>query len=364
MMRYGKSVATALAAVMMVLSAAGCGNNGQQAEKPQLVRTQTVSLSNGSAVGKYSGTVRGRYETALAFQTGGRILQRNVNVGDRVSAGDVLMVIDARDAVQKANQGDAAVSSARAQLTLAAANLRRYQELYNEEAVSAAVLDQYQTSYDAAQAAYENAVAQSVEGHNVLGYTNLTANASGVISAVNVEAGQVVAAGTPALQLVQTEELEVEIEVPEGDTESIQPGMRAEVTFWSNNGVSVEGTVREVAPMADKVSRTYRVRVSVPELPQGISLGMTASVSLTKPASGRELAELPLTAIYQTGDTPEVWVVGEDGTVSLKNVSVEEYGDNTVRVDGLSDGDIVVTAGVHKLHEGQNVRVGDSEAGL
>ena len=325
MMRYGKSVATALAAVMMVVSAAGCGNNGQQAEKPQLVRTQTVSLSNGSAVGKYSGTVRGRYETALAFQTGGRILQRNVNVGDRVSAGDVLMVIDARDAVQKANQGDAAVSSARAQLTLAAANLRRYQELYNEEAVSAAVLDQYQTSYDAAQAAYENAVAQSVEGHNVLGYTNLTANASGVISAVNVEAGQVVAAGTPALQLVQTDELEVEIEVPEGDIESIQPGMRAEVTFWRSNG---------------------------------------ASVSLTKPGSGGELAELPLTAIYQTGDTPSVWVVGEDGTVSLKNVSVEEYGDNTVRVDGLSDGDIVVTAGVHKLHEGQSVRVGDSEAGL
>ena len=265
------------------------------------------------------------------------------------------MVIDARDAVQKANAGDAQVSQARAQLNLAQSNLARYTELYHQDVVPKATLDQYQPNYDAAFASYQAALAQSAQGHNVLSYTNLTAGADGVISSVTAEEGQVVAAGQTVAVLVQTDELEVEIAVPEDKVAALQPGRETTVTFWAIEG-AVRGVVREISPAADPASRTYKVRVSLPQPPQGMQLGMTASVAFA-PAAGEEEAgfELPLAAIYQTGDQPQVWVV-EDGQVQLKDIKVKQFGKTSVIVEGLSASDLVVVAGVNKLREGEEVR--------
>lgn len=353
-MKKRRWLLVAALAACLALLLAGCGKEAPEAETPPLVKSVVLGAADGASADTYAGTVRGRYETNLSFQVGGQILARNVNVGSRVQAGDVLMVIDAKDVVQKANQGDAAVASARAQLSLAQANLSRYSELYSEQAVPAAVLDQYQTSYDAAFAAYQNALAEAAQGHNALGYTNLTAGAAGVISSVTAEEGQVVAAGQTVMTLVQTGELEVEINVPENRLADVPVGKSVQVSFWALPG-STEGTVREVAPMADSAARTYRVRISVPQPPAGMELGMTASVSVAGEAvpAGRKL---PLSAIYQTGDTPEVWVVEGDDTVRLVPVRVTAFDDDDVLVDGLDDGTIVVTAGVHRLEEGQRVR--------
>ena len=332
----------ALFCLLMILClplAAGCGSEQAVEQKAPLVKSMTVGATDGASSDTYAGTVRGRYETNLSFQVGGQILARNVNVGDRVSAGDVLMVIDAKDVAQKANQGDAAVASAKAQLNLAQSNLARYSELYNEAAVPAAVLDQYQTQYDAAFAAYQNALAEAAQGHNALGYTNLTAGADGVISAMSAEEGQVVAAGQTVATLVQTGELEIEINVPENHLADVPVG-------------------REVAPMADSAARTYKVRISVPNPPDGMELGMTASVHVTGAVAANDEGYLvPLAAIYQTGGTPEVWVVSDDGTVALRPVTVEQFDDNQVRVHGVAAGTTIVTAGVHTLREGQEVRL-------
>ena len=120
---------------------------------------------------------------------------------------------------------------------------------------------------------------------------------------------------------------------------------------------TVSGVVREVAPMADAVSRTYEVNITLQNPPQGLQLGMTASVAnVGEEQAAADAVVLPLSAIYQTGSTPQVWVVGKDKTLSLKNVSVEAFGDNSVKVKGLQKGDIVVTAGVHKLRAGEKVR--------
>lgn len=330
----------------------GCGDVVQK-EKPLLVKTQQAVSSTEAQTGSYSGTVRGRYETKVAFQVSGRILSRNVNVGSRVNAGDVLMVIDARDVQQQANAGDAQVSAARAQLSLAQANLARYTELYQAEAVSASVLDQYQTNYDAAFAAYQQALSQAAQAHNSLGYTNLTAGASGVVSSVEAEEGQVVAAGQTVLTLVQTNELEVEISVPESQIDSLRVGQEAQISFWALKETA-SGVVREISPMADSASRTYTVRVTVTNPPKGMELGMTADVRL--PQGEADGVLLPLSAIYQTEGTPEVWVVKEDSTVELRPVTVETFDENRVRVYGLALSDVVVTAGVHKLRAGQEVR--------
>ena len=158
------------------------------------------------------------------------------------------------------------------------------------------------------------------------------------------------------MTLVQTDELEVEIDVPENRLADVPVGKTVQVSFWALPG-STEGTVREVAPMADSAARTYRVRVSVPQPPAGMELGMTASVNVTGEAAAPAGLKLPLAAIYQTGDSPEVWAVGDDGTVALQPVTVEQFDDNQVRVHGVAAGTTIVTAGVHTLREGQEVRL-------
>lgn len=346
--------AAALLAVTVLFS--GCGHKEAAQDKPMLVKTQQAGLGASAESGSYSGTVKGRHETNMSFQVGGQILARNVQAGSRVRAGDVLMVIDARDVVQQANQGDAQLASARAQLSLAEKNLERYTQLYQENAISRATLDQYQTNYDAAFAAYRSALAQQKQGHNSLGYTNLTAGANGVVSSISAEEGQVVAAGQTVLTLVQTGEMEVEISVPENKVSELTLGMPVSVNFWALKG-RADGTIREISPMADPTARTYKVRVAIPEPPEGMQLGMTANVSIKgADNTGAEGAVLPLAAIFQDGDTPQVWVVGEDNKLTAKAVTVENLGDDKVLVTGLNATDLIVTAGVHKLHEGQTVR--------
>lgn len=366
-MKTQMSWLSAVVAVSLVLSLSGCGQQEQPKEKAQLVKTIQVGAEGAdSTAGTYSGTVKGRYESNLAFQAGGRITARNVQLGSMVHAGDVLMTINPQDIAQSVNQAQAQVSSAQAQLQLAQSNLARYQQLFNEDAVSAAVLDQYQTAYNQAQAQYNQAMAAQQAQQNQLSYTQLTADADGVVSNVVGEVGQVVGAGQTVLTLVHTGDLEVQINVPENRLVDFPIGKEVSISFWALQGQNASGVVREVAPMADAASRTYKVCVTVTNPPAGMQLGMTASVTNGSEISPNAEAAgeyvLPLAAIYQTGDTPHVWVVGKDKTLSLKEVTVSDFGDNTVKVTGLSRGDVVVTAGVHMLTEGETVRTERDDA--
>ena len=332
---------------------AGC-NEEVQPQKLPLVKVQKISMSNSEHEENYSGVVRGRYETNLSFQVGGKIISRNVQTGSHVRAGEILMTLDPKDIVEQSRSADAQVAATLAQLKLAKANLDRYAELFKAEAIAAVVLDQYKTQFDAAQAAYDAAVAQAQQSQNALEYTTLTADADGVISNVSAEVGQVVAAGQNVLTLVQTNEFEVVVEIPENKISNVQLGQRVTINFWATQDI-VSGTVREISPMADSASRTFTVKISLPEL-SNVQLGMTANVVMREISSSAII--LPLSAIYQTGDAAQVWLV-EDKKVSLKKIEVTDFDDNNVQVRGLKSGDVVVVAGVHKLRDGQEVRTGD-----
>ena len=333
----------------------GCGEEKISVPKPPLVKVQKISLANAASEENYSGVVRGRYETNLSFQVGGKIISRQVQAGSRVRAGEVLMTLDPKDIVEQARSAEAQVTSTLAQLKLAKTNFARYSELFKADAIAAAVLDQYKTQLDAAQAAYDAAVARARQSQNALEYTTLTANADGVISLVAAEVGQVVAAGQNVLTLVQTDELEVVVAIPENKISSVQIGQRVTINFWAT-GEIVVGTVREISPMADSASRTFTVKISLPES-FNVQLGMTANVSTREIFSGAII--LPLSAIYQTGDAAQVWLVN-GGKVSLKKIEVISFDKNSVQVRGLRAGDTVVVAGVNKLHDGQEVRTGDA----
>lgn len=322
--------------------------------KPPVVKVQQIKLSEAADEENYSGVVKGRYETNLSFQVGGKIISRNVQTGDIVHAGEILMTLDPKDLAEQSHSAAAQVSSAQAQLQLAKANLDRYTELFKSEAIAAAVLDQYKTQFDAAQAAYDAAVAQARQSQNALGYTHLTANADGIISNVNAEIGQVVAAGQTVLTLVQTNDFDVVVDIPENKISNVQIGQRVTITFWATSEVAI-GSVREISPMADSASRTFAVKISLPDVPN-IRLGMTASVSTASAVSSAII--LPLSAIYQTDNVAKVWLVDEN-KVRLQAVEVSAFDENSVRVRGLKSGDKVVVAGVHKLRDGQEVRTVD-----
>ena len=336
---------------------------GKSQARPQpqdivLVRTEVVGDTGSKRQFVYSGEVRGRYESQLAFQVGGKLRNRNVELGSQVGPGDVLMQIDPKDIQQTVNSSSAQVYSAESQLRLAENNLNRYRQLYEQGAVSRAQYDQFISAYDAAVAASRQASAQYSQGANQLDYSVLRAAAAGVVSAINVEAGQVVSAGQPVLTLVQDGEREVEISVPENRIEQIRTARQIKISFWALPEVITDGKVREISPIADATTRTYKVRVTLQNPPPQVKLGMTASVHAADiNGENKPAVEIPLSALYQTDGSPGVWVV-KNNIVSLQSVKVGDFGNSSIQVlSGVEPGATIVTAGVHKLRNGQQVRI-------
>lgn len=366
----------ALAAAVLVVGASAFALYANIARKPQaakiipIVRTYTVGNAAFAAAATYPGEVRGRYESQLAFQVAGKIAARMVNVGDSVQAGQVLLALDPKDVAQNVEATAAQLASARASYKLAADNAARYRSLYAQGAVSEAIRDQYNTQLEAASATLRQAQAQANVSSNQLGYTQLVSDTAGVVTALNGEVGQVVGAGTPIATVVRSGEREVQISVPEGANVSV--GQQASVSFWALPGVEATGHVREIASMADPVTRTYKVCVAVPDLPKAAKLGMTAKVSLgnnhdnttnstdskgdTQASASAPTFTLPAQALYQVNNKTQVWLVQEN-KAKLVDVVVAGYAGNDVIISqGLSKGDRVITAGLAKLVPEQEVR--------
>jgi membrane fusion protein, multidrug efflux system len=323
-----------------------------------IVRTAIIGTTPNAQGYTYSGEVRGRYESQLAFQVSGKIITRNVQLGSTVNAGDVLMQIDAKDVAQTVNNYSAQVESAESRLELAESDLKRYRELLNCGAISQSQYDQYVNAYKVAAAGVRQAQAQYTQGSNQLDYTLLKADKPGVVSSISAEMGQVVSAGQTIVTVVQDGEREVEISVPENRIEELRNTTQLKVAFWALSNLTVDGRVREIAPMADQTTRTFKVRVSLVNLPPEIKLGMTAAVTVVG-SNVQQTVNIPLAAIYQeAGNTPAVWVVKDD-VLTLRPITVGSFGNGTIQVlSGLQQGDRIVTAGVHKLKEGQKVKVG------
>ncbi|HWR39572.1 MAG TPA: efflux RND transporter periplasmic adaptor subunit [Patescibacteria group bacterium] len=327
------------------------------AEDVILVRTAVVGSSSAAQGYTYAGEVRGRFESQLAFQVGGKIIKRNVQLGSTVQGGEILMEIDSRDLQQTVNSNSAQVASVESQLKLAESNLSRYRQLLGSGAISQAQYDQYVSSYEVAVASLRQASAQHSQGANQLEYSQLRADKAGVVSSLAAEVGQVVSAGQVVVTVVQDGDREVEISVPENRVEELRQGGSIQVTFWALPNLAVSGTVREIAPMADQTTRTFKVRISLLNPPPEIKLGMTAAVTV---ASGNPqlTASIPLSAVYQDGNTPKVWIV-QDNTVVLRPITTGSLGNGTILVTGgLQSGERIVTAGVHRLKEGQKVKTG------
>jgi len=344
--------------ILMLLPLVGCGKKpAPPAPQTQTVLAHTVRAGTAASQADYSGEVRARYEISLAFRVGGKVVARAVDVGDRVAAGQVLARLDPADLALSSSGAEANLAAAAAERAYAQAEVLRYRDLRAQQFVSQALLDAKETALKAAEEKYRALAAQAGLAQNQRGYSELRADTAGVVSAVLAEAGQVVAAGQPVLKVAKSGEQEVVVAVPENRVAELGKAGEVAVTLWAVPEKRYRGRVREVAPQADPVTRTYAVRVTILNADADVRLGQTARV-LLKNAKGDVLALIPLGSVFQHGQQPAVWLLAHDGRVHLRPVNVAAWREDGVAIQGgLAEGERIVAAGAHKLVEGEVVRV-------
>ncbi|WP_051280268.1 efflux RND transporter periplasmic adaptor subunit [Anaerovorax odorimutans] len=324
-------------------------------KQPILVKTMEISKTGDKSEYSYAGEVCAEYESNLAFQVGGKIIKRNVALGDTVHEGDVLFEIDSQDVEQGVSIKAAAVSAARSQYALAKDNLDRFTDLYQNGAATQLDYQNAQNSFQAASSALQQANAAYTQGRNQLDYCRLVSDKSGIISDINVEEGQVVSAGQVVVTIIQDDNLQVKVNIPENKIDSIKVSSNVDITFWALKGIEVKGNVSEISPVADAASRTYEVTLDLINPPKDIKPGMSAMVVIL-PDNPQKNIFVPLEAIYQVTSDSAVWIV-ENNMVRQQMVKVGEFSGNNVKIEkGLKDGDVIVTAGVHRLFDGQQVK--------
>ncbi len=270
-------------ALVLPLAAALAGCQSEAKVDQEVVRPVKVAVVGEASRGRtltYSGVVRPRIESALGFRVAGKIVERVVNVGDRVEVDQVIARLDDVDLTLGENSAKAAVASARSRRDVARDNLERGRALLPSAAISQAAYDTRRNEMDAAVSALESAEAQLRQASNAVGYATLKADKAGIVTAVMGEPGQVVNAGQTVITLALAGETEIAVAVPEQDSGHLAIGQPAMVTLWAGPRLSIEGLIREIAGQADPSSRTYAVRIALKDSPHIIRLGMTASVSL------------------------------------------------------------------------------------
>jgi multidrug efflux system membrane fusion protein len=344
--------------LLMAAVLAACSQQAPapKAEEVRPVRVMTVGAASAPRGFEYAGEVRPRHETRLSFRVGGKITERLVEVGSVVRAGQPVARLDAADLALAVASVRAQVASLQAERDLTAAELKRYTDLRAKNFISQAEHDRRASAFTTAEARLEAVQAQYRQAANQAAYTTLTADTAGVITAIEAEAGQVVAAGQTVARLARPGEKEIAIAVPESQRELVETAREYVITLNALPGRAWKGRLREFSPAADPASRTYGARITVLEAGATMDLGMSARVSVAaaSPATG---VDLPLSAIYSRGDTPNVWLVS-GSTVRLVPVKMRGLSGERVLVEsGLNAGDVVVIAGASLIREGQPVRV-------
>ena len=342
--------------VVVAALATACAKHEPPPTPVRPVQLTQVRVAAIGATAVFAGEVKPRHEIDLGFRIGGKVIGRSVDVGSRVTRGQSLARLDPIDVGLQADAQAAAVVAAETEYRYARAEFDRYENLFKQKFISASALDQKRSALDGSRAKLDQAKAQLAVTRNQTAYATLTAPESGVITAMNIEGGQVVTAGQTVMRLAREDEREVSIAVPESRIDELRRAPKLGVFLWANPQKIYPARVREIAPAVDPITRTFAIRVSLLEADAALQWGMTANVVLVN--NDAPAAVVPLTAIYRKGDDAAVWVYDPTSrSVTLRPIGVAQYREDGVVVkDGLRDGDWIVTAGVHKLREGEMVR--------
>jgi RND family efflux transporter MFP subunit len=341
----------------LAIALAGCNELAAEKAAPSRpVLVATVHYEAETPERSFVGTIKPRIETDMGFRVPGKVAKRLVEVGQTVDVGQPLATLDEVDLKLQAEQAVAEFTAATGVLVQAGAAEQRAKDLRVKGWTTDAQLDQSRAAADEARARL-NRAERSVElTKNSLSYATLVADTRGVVTATLIDAGQVVASGQTAIRVARFAEKEAVVAIPETLLGRAKDGA-ATVTLWSDPNKKYAAKLREVAPQADPATRTYLAKFSLPGADDNVSLGMTATLTLSDPATER-VAKLPLSALYSQGGDPSLYIVDAQGEVTLKPVAVKSYDSNCVLISGgVDEGAKVVALGVQKLDPTQKVRV-------
>ena len=347
--------AGALLAVAAALTACGVKETPREVVRP--VQLTQVAVGGNADASVFAGEVKPRHEADLGFRIGGKIVARYVDVGARVRRGQALARLDPADVGLQAEAAKAQVAATETEYKFAQAEFERYQNLQREKFISASALDAKRNTLDANRAKYEQAKANLAVSQNQASYATLVASEDGVVTTVNAEPGQVVAAAQSVVRIAREDEREVAISVPENRIGELKSAQQLVAVLSANPGRTYAARVREVSPAVDPTTRTFAVRVTIVDADPSVQWGMTANVGLLAPGNA-SAALLPLTSIYQKDGQPAVWRFDPASRqVSLVPIAIGQFREDGVLVtSGVRHGDWIVAAGVHKLIPGQIVR--------
>lgn len=343
-----------------LLLLAGCARELPPPEPMRAVRTVTVSAVDAGSNPEFAAEVRARTETRLGFRVGGKLVQRLVEPGQQVKAGQLLARLDPKDLRLGQDAARAALAAAQSSHALAAADFKRFKELFDQGFIGAAEYERREAAMKSTQAQLDQARAQAAVQGNQADYSSLRADVAGVVTAVDAEPGMVVAAGSPVLRLAHDGPRDVVFAVPEDQVAAIQalaamPG-RFKVRPWGDPQQLLPATIREVSAAADPATRTFQVKADVGN-GAALRLGQTATVVVELPRTVG-VTKLPLSALKEDKGASHVWLV-DPATMTVRLQAVEVLGadgNDAVIGAGLRPGQVVVTAGVHVLTPGRKVK--------
>jgi RND family efflux transporter MFP subunit len=353
--RGARAAILALSAVTLL---AAC-QRAPEAPAPEIrpVRAITIGERQGGDTVALTGTVQAQTEVNLSFRVDGRMVERKVEVGETVRRGQVIARLDPQNEESGLQAARAQATAAQARLVEARNHFARMKDLITDNSVSRAQYDQAEAMLRTAESGVEGAASQVALAQNRLGYTTLVSDVAGVVTAVGPEPGEVVGAGRMVVQVAREGARDAVFDVPARVKDAAPANARIAVALVGDPKVTATGTVREVAPRADPITGTFRVRVRLADPPPAMRLGTTVAGRIS--LAGAPTIEVPPSAVTRSDRQASVWVVDpKTGTVAARPIEIRSSDPNRVEVaSGLKPGDVVVTAGVHALRSGQKVRL-------
>ncbi|WP_296742953.1 efflux RND transporter periplasmic adaptor subunit [Mesorhizobium sp.] len=349
-------------ALILIASLTACSRSEEKA--PEVIRPVLSVVVQPKTVETFgfAGTVQPQYSADLAFRLLGRIVSRDVKVGDIVTKGTTIAALDptALELAVQASKAD--LSNAQAQFANASASEERQRALLASANTSQAVYDAAQQAKQAAAAGVERANAALAKSQEQLGYARLFSDFDGVVTAVGAEVGQTVSAGQTVVTVARTDPREAVVDIPDQLTGDLTVGTPFDIILQSLPTIKTQAKLREIAPQAEGTTRTQRVRLTLVNPPPAFRLGST--ITATRVTQVTPTIELPMTALLETDGADKVWIVDpQTSSVSMREIKIaSKNGGSFTVASGLDAGMRVVTAGVHSLSEGQKVKVPEGGA--
>ncbi len=353
-----KAASGSLLLVLLPALLIGCSREEEKAE-PDIrpVRALKVERRDAGVPVTLTGRIAAEDEVSLAFRISGRMIKMDVNVGDRLTPGQVVAQLDSVNEQNALRTARANLTAAEGQLTQARNHFERQDTLLKQGWTTRVIHEQATQALQTAESQVEAAEAQLKTAQDLVGFTELKADAPGVVTAIGPRAGEVVQVGQMIARVARQDGRDAVFDVPAQLIRAAPSDPLITVSLSDDPKVTAEGRVREVAPQANPVTRTFEVKVGLTNPPEAMRLGATVVGRMELAAVS--VFEIPASALTRSNDQASVWIVDpKKNTVAMRNVDVVRFDQNQVSVGyGLENGDIIVTAGVQALHPGQQVRL-------